>query len=170
MDTINSLAEKRVVIRRETEFSDVMVALNPDAVSMAAAFILRSQIPAYKYLYPGNPFKMPSLYHKLRLREGGWDEGDPENEFAVDAPMVYRKCAGPVSYFIALLACEHIFEKGFTAIRHDGYDSYYRCLLRISVDLVPGFMAQMNDQGQNWFKHQLNAIADVNEEIADGGA
>ena len=167
--TIVGWEGKSIVTIRMTEFNEPLVCLNEDSVQFAAGSILNSFIPAYKYLHTGDPLRLPYIYHKLRLLEDGWEEGSPTDPFVFGGVLEFKKCTTPVSYFVALRDHDRIFGKGFDSIAHNGFDQYYRCLLRCPRAQVAQLMLDMVDKDSNWFKNKLKSFVEEDDPILEDG-
>ena len=82
-DAVDALVDKGVVVVFTDEFGDSRLSLNLDRLRHCSNMIVTSPQQALRTQLPGQPMKMPKLYHMIRLREQGWIPGDPTEAFAV---------------------------------------------------------------------------------------
>ena len=167
IDTLHDLSKLGIVTMRQSEFYEPLVSLNHDAVRLAPAFGLESCFPAFKYVHEGDQLKLPAIYHKLRLREEGWTQGEVPAEYTLGLAKLYKSQAGPISYYVALRLSGTILTKGFECIRHDGSDSYYKCLIKLKMEMVAKFIEAMDGKDDAWYRKQLKRIKDTDESDDD---
>ena len=165
---LQRMQEERLVRLDTTVFGELTVCLHSQALSPSGAYILSDPVPALRSLPTRNPMALPKLVVIFMLREAGWTKDANVEAYDSGMPLKYISDTRPKSYYVALLKCDEVFDKGVLCIEHKAKDHYYRCLLNLSSDqLVAILDGDPNVQPDEYWKR---AIEDAGGEDDDSNS
>ena len=145
--SLDELAAQGCLVLRQDEFLETHVRLNPDSLVPSSIAALSGHIPFYRHIDFGKAWGLPKVYYMFRLREDGWQPGNPKDSYKRgDEQLYWQRFDRPLTYFIALYSAERVFHKGVGEIKHNQKDMYYRILLTVKAEAILGLLTDFENK------------------------
>ena len=163
--TFADMAGMGMVKLSHDEYGELMVAVNPRWIDWKNTIGLAWPLPLCRIETDAALLKKSKIELMIMLHRAGWEpSGETLEPYVVGGTRAYvSDSKKPLSYLAALVFSANIFEKGVPSIRHNGVDSYYRCLITLLGQRLAACLQALEEGRTSAFKALL-APADLEEQ------
>jgi len=166
--TIQTLV-RRAVLKCSTTGAVSQFALNPSCVHWSLHHGLVHPVPLTRITTSLPLLKKTKMEIILALRCDGWQDaqGQVLAPCQPGGPRLFSQSwQKPLAYFACLHDLDRVANKGVLAVRHDGKNLYYRCLLLLEGAPMQEFLLALEDTPELLMRKMLrNAGDDDIEEV-----